>query len=335
MLKKKILITGAAGFIGFHLIKRIHSNIEKHHTVGVDNLNNYYSKKLKLDRLKILKTNKNFLFKKVDVKNFNLLQNLFKKHKFDYVIHLAAQAGVRHSLKKPKDYVQNNLIAFFNLLECCRIFKIKHLIFASTSSVYGESKKIPFKENHSTDYPIQFYAATKKSNEVMAHSYSHIYNLPTTGLRFFTVYGPWGRPDMAYFKFTKNIIQGKQINVYGNGNMYRDFTYIDDAVTALTNLINIVPSKKNSNNLKRAPAEIYNIGNNKPESLENFIQIIESATNLKATKNYMPMQAGDIYKTSANINKIKSVIDFKVTTNINQGLPIFIDWYKNFYKNHN
>ncbi len=328
----KILVTGVAGFIGFHLSKHLLKNNFK--LVGIDNINDYYDQNLKLNRLKILQSKK-LNFKKINIANKSEIDKLFEDERPNIVIHLAAQAGVRYSIKYPQKYIDSNIFGFQNVIDNCRKFNVHHFLYASSSSVYGLNKETPFSEDHITDNPANLYGATKKSNELVAFSYSHLYSLPTTGLRFFTVYGPWGRPDMAYFKFTKNIIQGKQINVYGNGNMYRDFTYIDDAVTALTNLINIVPSKKNSNNLKRAPAEIYNIGNNKPESLENFIQIIESATNLKATKNYMPMQAGDIYKTSANINKIKSVIDFKVTTNINQGLPIFIDWYKNFYKNHN
>ena len=328
----KILVTGVAGFIGFHLSKFLLKNNFK--LVGIDNINDYYDQNLKLHRLKILKSEK-LNFKKINIANKSEVDKLFEDELPSIVVHLAAQAGVRYSIKYPQKYIDSNILGFQNVIDNCRKFNVHHFLYASSSSVYGLNKETPFSEDHVTDKPANLYGATKKSNELVAFSYSHLYSLPTTGLRFFTVYGPWGRPDMAYFKFTKNIIQGKQINVYGNGNMYRDFTYIDDAVTALTDLINIVPPKKNRNNLKRTPAEIYNIGNNKPESLENFIQIIESATNLKATKNYMSMQAGDIYKTSANINKLKSVIDFKVTTNINQGLPIFIDWYKNFYKNHN
>lgn len=327
LIKKKILITGAAGFIGFHLIKKIQLNKKSRYSiVGIDNLNNYYSKKLKLDRLKVLKKDKYFLFKRIDIKNLKLLQNLFKKYKFDYVVHLAAQAGVRHSLKKPIDYVQNNLIAFFNLLECCKIFKIKHLIFASTSSVYGESKKIPFKENQSTDKPIQFYAATKKSNEIMAYSYSHVYNLPSTGLRFFTVYGPWGRPDMALYKFTKNILSKKKIDLYNFGKHKRDFTFVEDVAYIIEKLIKRPPNKIN------APFRILNVGKGSQDKLTDYLKEIEKNLGMKGKLNLLPLQAGDIYETKSNINNLKKIIKLKKFTGIKRGIKLFIDWYKNYNK---
>ena len=324
--KKKILITGAAGFIGFHVVKKIQIKKKKYSIVGIDNLNNYYSKKLKFDRLKILKKDKNFIFKKIDIKNFKLLQNLFNKYKFDYVVHLAAQAGVRHSLKKPREYLQNNLVAFFNLLECCKINKIKHLIFASTSSVYGASKEIPFKESQSTDHPIQFYAATKKSNEVMAHSYSYIYNLPCTGLRFFTVYGPWGRPDMALYKFTKNIMLKKKIDLYNYGNHKRDFTFVEDVAHIIEKLIKQPPTKSN------APFRILNLGKGSQTKLTDYLKEIEKNLGIKGKINLLPLQVGDIFETKSDIKKLKKLIKFKKFTNVKRGIKLFIEWYKEYFK---
>ncbi len=324
--KQKILVTGAAGFIGFHLIKKIQTGNLKYSIIGIDNLNNYYSKKLKLDRLKILKKNKNFIFKKIDLKNFKPLKKLFKTYKFDYVVHLAAQAGVRHSLKKPIDYVDNNLIAFFNVLESCKIFKIKHLLFASTSSVYGESKKIPFRENQSTDNPIQFYAATKKSNEIMAHSYSHIYNLPSSGLRFFTVYGPWGRPDMALYKFTENILLKKKIDLYNYGKHKRDFTFVEDVAYIIEKLIKRPPPKKNT------PFRILNVGKGSQTKLTDYLREIEKNLELKSKFNLLPLQAGDIYETKSDISNLKKIIKIKKFTSIKMGIKLFIDWYKNYHK---
>ena len=324
--KQKILVTGAAGFIGFHLIKKIQAGNLKYSIIGIDNLNNYYSKKLKLDRLKILKKNKNFIFKKIDLKNFKNVKKLFKTYKFDYVVHLAAQAGVRHSLKKPIDYVDNNLIAFFNVLESCKMFKIKHLLFASTSSVYGESKKIPFRENQSTDNPIQFYAATKKSNEVMAHSYSHIYNLPSSGLRFFTVYGPWGRPDMALYKFTENILLKKKIDLYNYGKHKRDFTFVEDVAYIIEKLIKRPPKKNNT------PFRILNVGKGSQTKLTDYLREIEKNLDLKSKLNLLPLQAGDIYETKSNISNLKKIIKIKKFTGIKRGIKLFIDWYKNYHK---
>jgi len=328
----KILITGVAGFIGFHLANYLLK--KKFEIIGIDSINDYYDPELKIARLKILKSKK-LKFKHLNIADKLKIDRVFEVERPSIVIHLAAQAGVRFSIKNPHDYIESNVVGFQNVLENCRNFNVNHFLYASSSSIYGLNKEIPFSECQTTDKPSNLYGATKKSNELAAFSYSHLYSLPTTGLRFFTVYGPWGRPDMAYFKFTKNIIQGKPINVYGNGDMYRDFTYIDDVVTAIAELINIVPLKNIKNKDDLVPAEIYNIGNNKPESLEYFIQIIENATKIKAIKNYMPMQMGEIYKTCANIEKIQKLINFKVTTNLSVGLPLFIDWYKNFYKNNN
>ena len=324
----KILITGVAGFIGFHLSK--HLLKKKFEVFGIDNINNYYEPSLKLNRLKILE-NEKLYFKKINIADKSEIDIFFKDIQPSIVIHLAAQAGVRHSINHPEDYIESNIVGFQNILENCRTYNVKHFLYASSSSVYGLNKKIPFSECHMTDNPSNLYGATKKSNELVAFSYSHLYNLPTTGLRFFTVYGPWGRPDMAYYKFTKNILQGKPINVFGNGKMYRDFTYIDDVVTAITDLIDIVPLPKNRDNIEIVPAEIYNIGNSKSESLEYFIKIIENETKLKAIKNYMPKQAGEIYKTYANMNKINKVINFKAITSLSEGLPLFINWYKKFH----
>ncbi len=325
----KILITGVAGFIGFHLSRYLLK--KKFDVFGIDNLNDYYDIDLKSCRLKILKDEK-LRFKKIDISNKAHVDKIFLKENPSHVIHLAAQAGVRFSIDNPFNYINSNIVGFQNIIENCRKYNINHFIYASSSSVYGLNKKIPFSENHITDSPANLYGATKKSNELVAFSYSNLYSLPTTGLRFFTVYGPWGRPDMAYFKFTKNIIEQNPIEVYGYGNMYRDFTYIDDVVYVIGKLINILPKNNGDNKNRSIPAEIYNIGNNKPEHLENFIKIIEDTTKLKAIKNYLPMQMGDIIKTFANINKIYKKIDYIPKINISTGLPMFIDWYKSFYK---
>jgi len=325
----KILITGVAGFIGFHLSQ--HLLKENFDIVGIDNINDYYDLNLKTDRLKIL-NNSNLNFKKINIADKIRVDEVFNIERPSVVIHLAAQAGVRFSINNPYEYITSNIVGFQNIIENCRRFNVKHFMYASSSSVYGLNEKTPFTETDITDKPANLYGVTKKSNELVAYSYSNLYLLPTTGLRFFTVYGPWGRPDMAYFKFTKKIIEGKPINIYGNGDMYRDFTYIDDVINAITKLITIVPSLKNDKKTKSVPAEIYNIGNNNAELLENFIKIIEDTIGLKAIKNYMPMQKGDIYKTYANIDKLKKLIDFKPVTNIDKGLPLFIDWFKNNYK---
>jgi UDP-glucuronate 4-epimerase len=324
----KILITGVTGFIGFHVAnKLINGNFD---LVGIDNLNNYYDEELKLSRLFLLKK-LGLRFLKLDITNKVVIKKFFNKENFDIIIHLAAQAGVRYSINKPHAYTDSNIIGFLNILEGARQNNIKHLIYASSSSVYGLNQKIPFSEDDITDSPVSFYAASKKSNEMMAYSYSHLYKIPCTGLRFFTVYGPWGRPDMAYFKFVKKIINNEIINIFGQGNMARDFTYIDDVVTALVSLIPIIP-KINLKNKKFAPHEIFNIGNSKSEKLEKFIHIIEGALNKKAIRNYMEMQPGDVINTWADTKKINKILKFSPKISIEEGLPLFVRWYKSHYK---
>ena len=333
-----VLITGSAGFIGFHLSKRLIS--EGFNVVGVDNINDYYNTSLKTQRLDnindFIKTKNNsssYKFHELDISNYENLIELFNKNNFDTVINLAAQAGVRYSLDNPKAYIDSNLVGFGNILECCRHKKIKHLIYASSSSVYGMNIKQPFSTSDNTDYPISLYAATKKSNELLAHSYSHLFNLPTTGLRFFTVYGPYGRPDMAYYSFTKSIIEGKPINVFNKGEMQRDFTYVDDIVEGIYKLIYKIPkNQKNDISLSDAPYKIFNIGNNNPVTLRNFISAIENATGIKATENLLPMQAGDVPITYADISDLQNEVGFSPSTSIEDGIGKFVDWYK---KNHN
>ena len=318
-----ILVTGAAGFIGYHLTKKILN--KNREVIGIDNINSYYDISLKKDRINNLKKNKKFSFYKVDLSSYKKLNNIVKKNKIKIIIHLAAQAGVRYSIKNPRTYFKSNLEGFFNILEVSRHNKIKHLIYASTSSVYGDSKKFPLNESDRTDQPLSFYAATKKSNEVMAHSYSYIYQLPSTGVRFFTVYGPFGRPDMALFKFTKNIIKNHPIELFNNGNHLRDFTYVDDIVNGIYSLIN-KQSKKN------IPYEIFNIGNGTPKKLLDYLKYIEK--NLKKTSKTkkLPLQAGDIVKTHSNINKLKKYTGYKPKTNIEIGITRFIEWYKDYYR---
>ena len=327
-MKQTILVTGAAGFIGYHLVKAIYKKFNDEIViVGVDNINNFYSPKLKLDRINDLKKDyKNFIFKKIDITNYKQMLKIFKKYKFDSVVNLAAQAGVRYSLQHPEKYINSNICGFFNILDLSKKFKINHLVFASSSSVYGEQKKYPFKEYYNITNPTQLYAATKVSNEVMAAAYANLYGMRVTGLRYFTVYGPWGRPDMAIFSFLKNLINKKKINIYNQGNHYRDFTYIDDIVDGtLKILINKKKFyKKNFN--------IFNIGNNKPIKLLKLINLIEHLTKKKFKKNFLNIQMGDVYKTYADIDKIQSVIDYKPKTNIKHGLVKFIEWYKKYYK---
>ena len=324
--RKKVLITGAAGFIGFHLSKSLlKKNFD---VVAVDNFNDYYSVELKKSRLEIL--TKNFArFIKIDITNINELKTCFIKEKPDLVVHLAAQAGVRYSLENPNSYVQNNIVGFFNILEICKNFNIEKLIFASSSSVYGNSNKNKFDENDPVDNPLNMYSASKKSNELMAYTYSNLYNVPCIGLRFFTVYGPWGRPDMAYFKFTKNIINDVPIEVYGNGEMSRDFTYIDDIVHGILELVNIDNKKLFTDNV---PFEILNLGNDSPVELNEFISIIEKTIGKKAIKKILEIQPGDVIRTSANLRKIQSKINFFPKTKIEAGLPKFIEWYNSYYE---
>ena len=332
----KILITGAAGFIGFHLSKLL---MEKgYEVIGLDNLNDYYEVSLKEDRLKILKEKEGFSFYPMDLKEKKDVDALFEKEGAEVVINLAAQAGVRYSIENPYAYVDSNLMGFMNILEACRNYPVKHLLYASSSSVYGGNKVIPFSTNHQVDHPVSLYAATKKSNELMAHTYSDLYDIPTTGLRFFTVYGPWGRPDMAYFSFTKKILGGETINVFNHGKMERDFTYIDDITEGIARLIDRPPSKnpewdETTDPLSEsfAPYKIYNIGNNQPVTLEHFISTLEDQLGVKAKKNYMDMQPGDVVRTYADISDLEKDIDFRPSTTIEEGLERFVEWYREYY----
>ena len=333
----KILVTGSAGFIGFHLCKKLLKMGKK--VVGIDNINNYYDQKLKLSRLKILKKDKNFFFYKIDIKDEKKLKKVFDKNKINYVVNLAAQAGVRYSLINPKSYIETNLVGFFNIINFSRVYKIKHFVYASTSSVYGALKKLPFKETYSTDHPIQLYAATKKSNEIIAHAYSHIYKMPTTGLRFFTVYGPWGRPDMALFKFTKNILSKKKIDVFNYGKHTRDFTFIDDIVQGIFKSIKKIPKENKKFNFKKpllskssAPFSIYNIGNGKQVKLMKYISEIEDYLKIKAKKNFIKLQKGDIKDTHSDLSKIKKNLNYKSSTSVKNGVRKFLDWYLQYYK---
>jgi UDP-glucuronate 4-epimerase len=316
----KILITGVAGFIGFHLANNL-LNRKNQYIYGIDNLNDYYDINLKKERLSILKKKNKFFFKKIDITDKKKLFLYIKKIKPKIIINLAAQAGVRYSIQNPETYLYNNIIGFYNILEISREIKIKHLIFASTSSVYGASTKFPLHENIQTDKPLSFYAATKKSNEIMAHSYSNIYKLPVTGVRFFTVYGPYGRPDMSLFKFSKSIILGKKINLFNNGKHVRDFTYIDDVVEAIIKLIPNIPKNK-------IPYEIYNIGNGNPKKLSEFLNLIEKYLSKKSKIKNMPLQKGDVVKTHADIKKLQKKINYSPKTNIDVGIKNFVNWIK-------
>lgn len=324
-VKTPIFVTGCAGFIGFHLVKRLLT--EKIPVVGIDNLNDYYDPTLKQDRLKILLNHSNFMFIKGSIENLELLQHLFNHYHFHTIIHLAAQAGVRYSLTNPHVYIQSNLVGFANLLECCRNQQISHLIYASSSSVYGNNKKIPFSVNDPVDHPVSLYAATKKANELMAYTYSHLYGIPTTGLRFFTVYGPWGRPDMALFSFTNAIMKKEPIEIFNYGNMKRDFTYIDDVIESIYRLMEKGPPIQTT-----PPYKIYNIGNNKPVHLKDFIQMIEEKIGTTAIKKFLPLQSGDVLETFANIDDLIDDIHYKPRVSIAEGIAKFIDWYKEYYK---
>ncbi len=333
-----ILVTGAAGFIGFHLIKALLEtgvSDSEYCIVGIDNINDYYDIDLKKERLRILgeiASPDKFTFIKLDLADREAMSELFSTHQFDTVVNLGAQAGVRYSIENPNAYIDSNVVGFVNILEGCRHHDIKHLIYASSSSVYGMNIKQPFTTADCVDFPISLYAATKKSNELMAHSYSHLYNIPTTGLRFFTVYGPYGRPDMAYFSFTKKILAGEPINVFNNGVMRRDFTYIDDIVNGIIRIINKAPSPQCSTiTTATAPYKIYNIGNNQPVTLRRFITAIEDACGKKAKENLLPMQAGDVPITYADIDELVDDIGFKPTTSIENGIEKFVEWYKQYY----
>src|SRR5690554_5312060 len=304
-MNKKILVTGSAGFIGFHLSKKLCD--DGWSVTGLDNINDYYDIKLKNDRLEQLKPYNNFSFLKADLADKDFILSLFEKEKFDYIVNLAAQAGVRYSLKNPYSYITSNISGFINILEACRNNPVKHLVYASSSSVYGANTKIPFSVHHNVDHPLSLYAATKKANELMAHTYSNLFGIPTTGLRFFTVYGPWGRPDMAAFLFTKAITEGKPIKVFNNGDLYRDFTYINDIVEGIANILN-------TNRAGESLYRVYNIGNSSPVKLMDFIETIEKALGTKAVKEFMEMQPGDVYKTYADVTDLEKDYNYRPDT---------------------
>ena len=324
---KKILITGAAGFIGWHLCKQLCSKNKL--VVGIDSVNSYYSPRLKKDRLKRLEVFSNFRFIKMDICDKQPLDELFKTENFDVVINLAAQAGVRYSIEQPYKYIDSNLIGFINIIEACRHNPVKHLIYASSSSVYGNTDKIPFCVNDHCNEPVSLYAATKKSNELMAHSYAGLYKIPVTGLRFFTVYGPMGRPDMAYFSFTNKIVNGEPIQVYNNGDMERDFTYVDDITKAIEKLIDLPFDTKEE---LEKPYRLFNIGNNKPVKLMHFINTLEKYIGKEAHKVFLPMQKGDVYRTYADISELEKRIAYKPNISIEEGLSKFVQWYKEYYR---
>ncbi|MEW6983589.1 NAD-dependent epimerase [Colwelliaceae bacterium 6471] len=333
----KYLVTGAAGFIGFHVAKTLCN--QGHEVVGIDNLNDYYDISLKMARLDVLASLPSFRFEKLDLANRDGIAELFTREKFDRVIHLAAQAGVRYSIDNPLAYADANLIGHLTILEGCRHNNIEHLVYASSSSVYGLNSKTPFATSDSVDHPISLYAATKKSNELMSHTYSHLYGIPTTGLRFFTVYGPWGRPDMALFKFTRAIMDDKAIDVYNRGDMRRDFTYIDDIVEGIIRIQNIIPAANASWQVESgsaaqssAPYKIFNIGNGNPVKLMDFVHSLEKSLGKKAHKNLMPMQPGDVYQTYADVEDLFAVTGYKPSVSVEQGVDDFVKWYRDFYK---
>ncbi|MCA3993644.1 MULTISPECIES: NAD-dependent epimerase [Serratia] len=333
----KFLVTGAAGFIGYHVAERLLT--AGHQVVGIDNLNDYYDVGLKTARLDRLADKPGFRFIKLDLADREGMAALFAEHQFQRVIHLGAQAGVRYSLVNPLAYADANLIGHLNVLEGCRHNKVEHLLYASSSSVYGLNRKLPFATEDSVDHPVSLYAATKKANELMAHSYSHLYGLPTTGLRFFTVYGPWGRPDMALFKFTKAILAGESIDIYNHGEMHRDFTYIDDIAEAIVRLQAVIPQANPSWTVEQgspatssAPYHVYNIGNSAPVKLMEYISALEQALGVTARKNMLPMQPGDVMDTSADTEELYRDIGFKPETGVEEGVKRFVDWYKAFYQ---
>jgi UDP-glucuronate 4-epimerase len=333
---KNIVVTGAAGFIGYHLSRRLLK--DGYTVVGIDNINDYYDVRLKNDRLEQLKQMDRFRFHRTDLADHASLKTIFSDTSVDAVVNLAAQAGVRYSLQNPHAYVNSNIVGFVNLLECCRHNNVKHLVFASSSSVYGANTKMPFSVHHNVDHPVSLYAASKKANELMAHTYSHLFELPCTGLRFFTVYGPWGRPDMALFLFTKAILAGEPIDVFNHGNMQRDFTYIDDIVEGIVRVMQNIP-KPNPQwrgddpdpGTSYTKYRIYNIGNHSPVQLSEFITEIENAIGRKAIKNYMDIQPGDVPATFADVDDLMTDVGFKPSTPLSEGIQKFIDWYQVYY----
>ena len=333
----KILVTGTAGFIGFHTSKRLLD--ARYDVIGLDNLNNYYDINLKNDRLKILQEYDGFTFHKIDLKDQGEVESLFKKESPQRVIHLAAQAGVRYSIENPHAYIQSNIVGTFNILEGCRRNQVEHLVYASSSSVYGLNTKYPFSVHDKSSHPVSLYGATKISNELMAHSYSHLYKLPTTGLRFFTVYGPWGRPDMAYFLFTKSILASEPIELYNQGNMIRDFTYIEDIVEGVCRIIKKIPDPNPSWSgsdpdpaSSTAPYRLYNIGSNRPTPLMDYVKEIEKNLGVKAKLNLMPMQGGDVKKSHADVDDLVKDFEYSPKWNIQNGIKSFIQWYIDYYK---
>ncbi len=333
----RILVTGAAGFIGFHLSKRLLDN--GYDVVGLDNVNDYYDVKLKYARLDILIEYENFLFEKISLEDRGEMERVFNTYKFDKVVNLAAQAGVRYSIENPYAYIDSNIVGFINILEGCRHKKVSHLIYASSSSVYGANTEIPFSVHHNVDHPLSLYAASKKANELMAHTYSSLYNLPTTGLRFFSVYGPFGRPDMALYLFADKIAKGKEIQIFNNGDMQRDFTYIDDIVENLFRLVELPPATINENwsgakpdpSSSYCPYKIYNIGNSAPVELMKFVELIEKNLGIKAKKKLMPMQPGDVKVNYADVEELSAFTGHRPNTDIEDGVKKFIDWYKEYY----
>lgn len=332
-----ILVTGAAGFIGFHLSSRLLS--DGYRVSGIDNLNDYYDINLKKDRLSVISDNSNFTFHQTDLSDREKIEAVFKENQFDCVVNLAAQAGVRYSIENPASYIDSNLVGFGNILEGCRHSGVKHLVYASSSSVYGLNTHMPFSVRHNVDHPISLYAASKKANELMAHTYSYLYNLPTTGLRFFTVYGPWGRPDMALFLFTKAILNNEPIKVFNNGKMQRDFTYVDDIIEGVVRVMNNTPeadpdwsSDAPNPSTSCVPYKLYNIGNNQPVELMAFVKAIEDALGKEAVKEYLPLQAGDVPATYADVNDLIADTGFKPSTSIEHGIGQFIKWYREYYK---
>ena len=336
-MTQKILVTGAAGFIGYHLTRRLlEQGVE---VVGLDSLNEYYDVALKQARLRLLEAYPAFRFVRISLEDRPALEALFEDEQFDLVVNLAAQAGVRYSLQNPHAYVESNVVGFLNILEGCRQHPVKHLVYASSSSVYGANSRVPFSTHHSVDHPVSLYAATKKTNELMAHTYSHLFGLPTTGLRFFTVYGPWGRPDMAYFSFTKAILEGRPIDVYNNGRMQRDFTYIDDIIEGIVRVLDHVPQPNPGWNAaspdpsaSSAPYRLYNIGNNRPVELGRFIEILEEILGKITVRNLLPLQPGEVLVTCADVDDLMRAVDFKPSVSLEQGLRLFAEWYREYYQ---